>query len=78
MCVICRSKDQKLIEGTATFPVADGDCVIVVKNVPCLVCARCGEEFFADDVMKRLENIIEKARDVAGEVLITDYSKTAA
>lgn len=78
MCVICRSKDQKLIQGTATFPFADEDRVVVVKNVPCMICARCGEEFFSNDVMQRLESIIDKAREVAGEVLITDYSKTAA
>ena len=54
------------------------DCIVIVKNVPCEECSECGENFFSDDVMERLESIVNKAREIASEVFVTDYSKQAA
>ena len=41
-------------------------------------CTECGEKFFSDEVMERLEAIVNKVRSFASEVFITDYSKQAA
>ena len=51
MCNACFSDDK--IETKTTFTVEYNDCIIVIKNVPCLECQRCGEIFFR---MKYLKN----------------------
>ena len=54
------------------------NCVIIIKNVPCEECEECGEKYFSDEVMSRLEKIVEKAREIASEVYVTDYNNKVA
>ena len=53
------------------------DCIIIVKNVPCEECKQCGEKYFSDEVMERLEAIVKRVRSIAGEVCVMEY-RTAA
>ena len=53
-------------------------CVIIVKNVPALVCLQCGEVYFVDETMRRLECIIDKLESIIKEVAIVDYLDAAA
>ncbi|MGM9540868.1 type II toxin-antitoxin system MqsA family antitoxin [Anaerovibrio sp.] len=71
--MFCHCQETKY--STTTHVVTLDDCVIVVKNVPCLECVQCGENFFTDDVMEQLDKIIIQARQALSEVIITDYSK---
>ena len=48
MCNMCFKIDK--ISTTTTFTVQYKDCIIVVKNVPCLECSVCGEILFSNDV----------------------------
>ena len=73
MCMFCHCQETKY--GTTTHMVTFDNCVIVVKNVPCLECIQCGETFFTDDVMEQLDKIVIQARQALSEVIITDYSK---
>ena len=34
--------------------------------------------FYSDDVMERLESIVNKAKELASEVFVTDYNKKVA
>ena len=58
MCNMCFKIDK--ISTTTTFTVQYKDCIIVVKNVPCLECSVCGEILFSNDVSEKLEKIILK------------------
>ena len=73
MCMFCHCQETKY--GTTTHMVTFDNCVIVVKNVPCLECIQCGETFFTDDVMEQLDKIVIQARQALSEVVIADYSK---
>jgi len=53
-------------------------CVIIVKNVPALVCEQCGEVYFTDDVMQNLEIIVDKLESIIKEVAIVDYADNVA
>ncbi len=66
------------IRNVTTYMVDLKDCIVIVRNVPCEECTECGEKYFTDDVMERLETIVKKAREIASEVFVTDYSKQAA
>lgn len=75
-CFFC--KNDTVVHTLTTYMVDLKDCTITVRNVPCEECTECGEKFFSDEVMERLEAIVNKVRSLASEVFITDYSKQAA
>ena len=70
MCFYCKCKTTK--PSVTTHVVTFDNCVIIIKNVP------CGEKYFSDEVMSRLEKIVEKAREIASEVYVTDYNNKVA
>jgi hypothetical protein len=55
-----------------------GNCVIVVKNVPCLECDQCGEVSYIGEVYEQLERIVDALRDSTMEVAVVKYSDAAA
>jgi YgiT-type zinc finger domain-containing protein len=65
-------------QSTTTHVVTLNNCVIVVKNVPCEECEQCGEKYFSDEVMEKLEEIVSKAKDLASEVFVTNYNNKVA
>ena len=76
MCMLCKCKTIK--NSFTTHVVNFNNSVIIIKNVPCEECVQCGEKFFSDEVMERLEDIVEQAKMVAGELLVTDYNDKVA
>lgn len=76
MCFYCKCKTTK--QSVTTHVVTFDNCVIIIKNVPCEECEECGEKYFSDEVMSRLEKIVEKAREIASEVYVTDYNNKVA
>ena len=75
MCNVCFSDDK--IETKTTFTVEYNDCIIVIKNVPCLECQRCGEIIFSDEVSEKLERLTDAAKKNMQEISVIDYSKAA-
>lgn len=75
-CSFC--KKGAMEPATTTYMVDLKECIVIIRNVPCEECPLCGEKVFADSVMRKLEDIIEKVRSVATEVFVTDYAKVAA
>jgi YgiT-type zinc finger domain-containing protein len=73
-CYFCKGD---LHESTTVFTVQSGDGVIVIKNVPCLECAQCGETVISDEVMMRLEELIAEAKKLLQEVAVIDFAKAA-
>lgn len=73
-CFMCKGE---IISSTTTFMVDLGNCIIIVKNVPCSQCSQCGEISYSNEVAKRLEKIVDTLKNTVTEIAITDY-KTAA
>lgn len=71
MCFYCGCKTTTL--SVTNHVVNYRDCVIVVKNVPCEECEQWGEKYFSDEVMEKLEKIVDTAKQLATEVFVTDY-----
>ncbi|MCL2190090.1 MAG: type II toxin-antitoxin system MqsA family antitoxin [Defluviitaleaceae bacterium] len=61
-----------------THTVTLKECVIIVKQVPALVCNQCGETYFTDEVMQKLDGIFDKLENLIKEVAIVEYLDTAA
>ena len=76
MCMYCKCKIT--IQSFTTHVVNYKNCIIIIKNVPCEECEQCGEKYYSDDVTERLESIVNKAKELASEVFVTDYNKKVA
>jgi len=74
-CFFCKSSTEQKLK---THAVTLEKCVIIVKNVPSLVCTQCGEAYFTDDVMQKLETIVDRLKNIIKEVAIVDYTDNVA
>lgn len=67
-CPLCGGAKKT---GTTTF-TADFDFgVVVVRNVPALVCALCGADWIQDEMAARLETIVAEAKTKRLQVEVT-------
>ena len=60
MCFYCKG-DMK--QGKTVFTVQHENSLAVIKNVPCQECEQCGETEISDDVMKKIESMVDIADD---------------
>ena len=71
ICPICGGTKT---QGTTTFTVDLGFGVVVVRDVPALVCDQCGENWIEDAVAERLEQTVDNARKRHRQVEVTAYA----
>jgi YgiT-type zinc finger domain-containing protein len=71
ICTFCKGQYEN---GFTAFVAKLDDSVIVVKNVPCLICDQCGEVSYIGKVYNRLEQIIDALMDSITEVAIVKYT----
>jgi YgiT-type zinc finger domain-containing protein len=65
--------------GQVTHSIDLKHCVVVIKNVPALICAQCGEVWFSGTVTRRIEQILHEIEASSlTEVAIVQYSPQAA
>jgi len=74
-CFMC--KGEMLNKNTNYILDLDGS-IIIVKNVPSLVCEQCGEVFYENDVMKKIEKIVDVFRNALTEIAIVNYNDKVA
>ena len=75
-CFMCKGT---LAEGSSTFSADMGNCIVIIKNVPSLICDQCGEVSYSDAVASRLEQITHSLIDkVNTEIAVVSYSEQAA
>ena len=75
MCMFC--KNNSLIESTTTHVVNYRNCIIIIRNVPCLECEQCGEKYYTDAVAAKIEKIVESAKKLMQEISVVDYTNAA-
>lgn len=59
VCPVCKGSIYK---GTAVFTVKIGNGILVLEYVPAEVCSLCGEKWFSDEVVERIEIISADVR----------------
>lgn len=74
LCMECGGAVEK---GYTTDVTDLGNCLVIIRNVPCYKCQECNEVIYTADVVQRLENIVEMAKKFMQEVSIIDYAKVA-
>lgn len=50
-----------------------GNCIVIVKNVPSMVCSQCGEISYGNDVTKQLEKIVTTMKNAITEIAVVNY-----
>jgi len=55
----------------------DGERILVVRHVPALVCAQCGDAFVEIDILRKLEKIIDRAGRDGITMGFVEYRKAA-
>ena len=74
ICIEC----EAIVEMGYTTSVTDlGQCIVIVRNVPCYKCTECNEIIYTADVVQQLEEINKTAKKLMQEIAIIDYSKVA-
>ncbi len=73
-CQVCGAATEK---GLTTSVTDLGECLIIVRNVPCYKCSECNEVIYTADVVQHLEKIIEAAKKLMQEVSIINYPQVA-
>jgi len=75
-CFVCK---ETVKDGFTTFSVDMGRCVIIIKNVPALICEQCGDTCYNDETSGRLEEIMDSIMQKASsDVAVVSYSEKAA
>ena len=74
-CFFCKGRVE---DGVATDVTEVGNCVIVIRGVPCHKCTQCGEVTFDLIVGERLEQIVDNLKGSMMEVAIANYSDKVA
>lgn len=76
MCFYC--KNETLKPSKTNHVVSVNDCLIIVKNVPCEECDQCGEKYFSDETVAKLEKIVDEAKALLSEITVVDYEQKTA
>ena len=58
-----------------TFIQEFDKCIIIIKNVPALVCAQCGEVYYSDEISEKLEEIVNRLQIMVKDLAIFEYDK---
>ncbi len=69
-CFYCKGE---LEEKLTTFMVEIDTGIVIVKNVPSLVCKQCGEASYDSKTAKRLEQIVQAIQKNVAEIAVVNY-----
>lgn len=69
-CPMCHGSMEP---GTTTFTSDLGFGVVVVRQVPALVCDQCGESWLSDETSAGLENIVNDIRQKHSVVEVLNW-----
>ena len=70
-CFICKGDMENRL---TTFTVEVDNTVVIVKNVPSLVCTQCGDISYSSDVAHRLEQIVQHMKGTLTEIAVVNYT----
>lgn len=76
-CAFCGGMER---ETTTEYIEKQGNYIVVIKNVPCMKCEQCGEEYFSTEAIQVIEKILNTIQMIASEITVTviDYKQNTA
>ena len=73
-CFICKHTKFKHKNTNKLFD--EKGQIIVIKNIPCLVCENCGEVYLTSEIVLEIEKFLDSA--ALPEMEVVNYEKIAA
>ena len=73
-CFYCKGTIKP---STTTYMEDLGNCIVIIKNVPCNKCTQCGEVSYSGVTIKRIEAIIAQLKNTLTEIAVVNYSTAA-
>jgi len=70
-CIMCKHGELK--SGTTVFTADRDGVLVVIRNVPALVCGTCEEDYFDEAVTEALLIAVEQSVEAHGQVVIREY-----
>ena len=71
-CIMCKGD---ITQTKHTYIQEVEDCIIIIKNVPALVCSQCGEVYYSNDIAVKLEEIVNRLQVMVKDIAIFEYDK---
>ena len=62
---------------TTTYMEDLGNCIVIIRNVPCNKCSHCGEVSYNGVTISRIEKIVSQLKDTLTEIAIVNFSNAA-
>lgn len=73
-CFFCKG-DMK--PDTTTYMEDLGNCIVIIKNVPCNKCTQCGEVSYSGATVKRIEEIVSRLKNSLTEIAVVNFAGAA-
>ncbi len=74
-CPLCKGE---MLSGKTNLPYSlEEGKIIVVINVPALVCNQCGDDFVEIDVVRKVEKILDRIERDGISMGMIEYDKAA-
>ena len=74
-CFFCKGEMKP---GTTIHTVQLKNCVVVIKNVPCMKCEQCGEVVLSADTVEKIEHILQTVEKAVAEITVVNFPDCAA
>ena len=74
-CQLCKGEMKP---STTIHTVQLKNCVVVIKNVPCLKCEQCGEVVLSADTVEKIEHILQTVEKAVAEITVVNFPDCAA
>jgi len=74
----CMNCGAEVVDSFTTDVFDIGECVVVIRNIPCKKCTECAEIIYGGKTVRVLEKIVEQMKKNLTEVVVLDFAKIAA
>ncbi len=74
-CFFCKGEMK---DGYTTHVTELKNCIVIVKNVPCMKCEQCGEVVYDGEVLTQLEKIMDTLETNLTEIAVVNYPNRVA
>ena len=73
-CPLC--KKGNMVDGVTGFTKElDGGGELVIENVPCIKCDKCGESLLSEPIVYKLKDLRDFYTKFSGQVFVVDFQR---
>jgi YgiT-type zinc finger domain-containing protein len=74
-CLVCH---HIMTERSVTLDLRLGEELVVIEDVPAMVCENCGEQVFTPEVTHKVQTVVKERKGTARTLVVPVFSLEAA